>query len=111
MANSNLLVSVGLDGNSGRGGASYSPVISADGRYVVFVSGATNLVAGDTNGAVDVFRRDLQTGTTALVSLILKRQSIALERQFRHIRCLVSRQQPGWPLRRVPLPHQHSPAR
>jgi Tol biopolymer transport system component len=72
MANSNLLVSVGLDGNSGRGGGSYSPVMSADGRYVVFLSGATNLVAGDTNGAVDVFRRDLQTGTTALVSLILK---------------------------------------
>jgi Tol biopolymer transport system component len=70
-ANSNLLVSVGLDGNSGRGGGSYSPVISADGRYVVFLSGATNLIAGDTNGAVDVFRRDLQTGTTALVSLIL----------------------------------------
>ncbi len=71
MANSNILVSVGLDGNSGLGGGSYSPVISADGRYVVFLSGATNLVAGDTNGAVDVFRRDLQTGTTALVSLIL----------------------------------------
>ncbi|MGB8370085.1 MAG: hypothetical protein ACLPYZ_14150 [Limisphaerales bacterium] len=71
MANSNILVSVGLNGNSGRGGGSYSPVISADGRYVVFLSGATNLVAGDTNGAVDVFRRDLQTGTTALVSLIL----------------------------------------
>jgi Tol biopolymer transport system component len=71
MANSNILVSVGLNGNSGRGGGSYSPVISADGRYVVFLSGATNLVAGDINGAVDVFRRDLQLGTTALVSLIL----------------------------------------
>ena len=71
MANSNLLVSVGLDGNAGLGGGSYSPVISADGRFVVFLSGATNLVAGDNNGAVDVFRRDLQTGTTELVSLIL----------------------------------------
>jgi Tol biopolymer transport system component len=68
-ANSNLLVSVGLDGNSGRGGGSYSPVISADGRFVTFISGATNLVAGDANGASDVFRRDLQTGTTALVSV------------------------------------------
>ena len=67
-ANSNILVSVGLDGNSGRGGPSFNPIISADGRYVVFLSGATNLVAGDLNSAVDVFRRDLQTGTTALVS-------------------------------------------
>jgi Tol biopolymer transport system component len=32
--------------------------ISADGRFVVFDSPATNLVAGDTNGAVDVFVRD-----------------------------------------------------
>ena len=70
-ANSNLLVSVGMDGNSGLGGISYSPVISADGRFVTFASGATNLVAGDTNGAVDIFQRDLQMGTTELVSLIL----------------------------------------
>ena len=69
-ANSNLLVSVGLDGNSGLGGGSYNPVISADGRYVVFLSSATNLVADDIYGTVDVFRRDLQTGTTELVSLI-----------------------------------------
>jgi hypothetical protein len=72
-ANTNLLVSVGLDGNSGSGGPSYSPTISADGRYVVFASAATNLVAGDTNGAVDIFRRDLQAGTTALVSLVLSK--------------------------------------
>jgi hypothetical protein len=68
-AGSNILVSVGLDGNSGLGGPSLNPVISADGRYVTFISGATNLVAGDTNGAVDVFRRDLQLGNTALVSV------------------------------------------
>ena len=71
VANNTTLVSVGLNGNSGQGGGSYSPIISADGRYVVFASGATNLVAGDTNGAVDIFRRDLQAGTTALVSLVL----------------------------------------
>jgi hypothetical protein len=68
-ASSNLLVSVGLDGNSGLGGPSYNPVISADGRFVTFISGATNLVAGDTNGANDVFRRDLQLGITELVSV------------------------------------------
>lgn len=44
-------------------GESYQPSISADGRYVVFVSAATNLVAGDTNGLADVFLRDLQSGT------------------------------------------------
>ena len=65
---SNCLVSAGPDGNSGQGGGSYSPVISANGRYVVFISSATNLVAGDTNLASDVFRRDLQTGVTVRVS-------------------------------------------
>ena len=48
--------------------ASFAPDVSATGRYVVFASDATNLVAGDTNGKRDVFLRDLQTGTTRLVS-------------------------------------------
>lgn len=43
--------------------------ISADGRRVVFQSGATNLVNGDTNVAPDVFLRDRLTGTTELVSM------------------------------------------
>ncbi len=44
--------------------------ISNDGRYVVFISTATNLVQGqqDVNLAEDVFLRDLATGTTTLVS-------------------------------------------
>ena len=51
---------------------SIHPAISADGRYVTFQSKASNLVAGDTNtnGAqTNVFVRDLQTGTTELVSV------------------------------------------
>jgi Tol biopolymer transport system component len=52
--------------------SSYPPVISADGRYVAFVSDATNLVPGDTNGVEDVFVRDLQTGTTRRVSVTNK---------------------------------------
>ena len=32
--------------------------ISADGRHVVFISFASNLVPGDTNGVYDVFVRD-----------------------------------------------------
>jgi hypothetical protein len=40
---------------------SYHPAISANGRYVSYYSYATNLVAGDTNSANDVFLRDLGT--------------------------------------------------
>ncbi len=45
------------------------PSISADGRYVAFESGATDLVAGDGNGAADVFVRDRQTNTTTRLSV------------------------------------------
>ncbi|OLE97519.1 MAG: hypothetical protein AUG75_07280, partial [Cyanobacteria bacterium 13_1_20CM_4_61_6] len=62
------LVSVNSAGSGGNG-ASTSPVISADGRYVAFVSAASDLVGNDTNGVSDVFVRDLRTGTTALVSV------------------------------------------
>jgi Tol biopolymer transport system component len=64
-----LLVSVGLDGNAASGGSSHSPVISGDGRYVFFLSGATNLVSSDTNQAIDLFRRDLWSGSTVRVSV------------------------------------------
>ena len=57
--------SAGAQGN----GDSFEASISADGRYVAFESSATNLVSGDTNGRVDVFVRDRQTGTTERVSV------------------------------------------
>jgi len=41
--------------------------ISRDGRFVVFESRATNLVAGDANGVPDVFVRDRLAGTTARI--------------------------------------------
>src|SRR4051812_39540426 len=45
-------------------------LVSFDGRYVVFVSQATNLTGTpDANALFDVFRRDLSTGNTELVSL------------------------------------------
>jgi Tol biopolymer transport system component len=50
-------------------GSSYSPAISADGRFVAFHSYATNLVAGDTNDWVDVFVHDELTGDVARVSV------------------------------------------
>ncbi|MBL3669209.1 PD40 domain-containing protein [Streptomyces sp. M2CJ-2] len=52
----------------GADGASEAPSLSADGRYAVFTSSASNLVPGDTNGAPDVFLRDLRTGRTQRVS-------------------------------------------
>lgn len=50
-------------------GPSHAPVVSADGRYVTFVSAAPNLVPGDTNGRLDVFRRDRLAGRTELASM------------------------------------------
>ncbi len=47
---------------------SYSPVVSANGRYVVYHSHATNLDPGDQDTTQDVFVRDLATDTTTLVS-------------------------------------------
>ncbi|MDD5322169.1 MAG: hypothetical protein PHD43_16470, partial [Methylococcales bacterium] len=45
------------------------PQLSPNGRFVVFKSYASDLVANDTNGRVDIFVRDLKTGTTTLVSV------------------------------------------
>jgi len=61
-------VSVDSTGTQGNGGSSLAS-ISADGRYVAFVSSASNLVSGDTNALDDVFVHDRQTGTTERVSV------------------------------------------
>ncbi len=61
-------VSVDSSGAQGNG-ASYSPSISADGRYVAFYSIASNLVPGDTNGTWDVFVHDTVSGVTTRVSV------------------------------------------
>jgi Tol biopolymer transport system component len=45
-----------------------SPAISADGRYVAFVSESPNLASADRNGMADVFLFDRFTGSTTLVS-------------------------------------------
>jgi hypothetical protein len=42
--------------------------ISADGRFIAFMSNASNLAAGDANPNPDVYRYDRQTGTIVLVS-------------------------------------------
>ena len=63
------LVSVNQFGTASGNGGSGPAGISVDGRFVVFVSGASDLAANDTNGIYDVFVRDLQMGTTTLVSV------------------------------------------
>jgi Tol biopolymer transport system component len=50
-------------------GQSGSVAISAEGRFVVFHSGATNLVAGDTNHCEDVFVHDRRSGLTTRESV------------------------------------------
>src|SRR5438132_902839 len=59
------VASAGIQGNSG----SHYSSISADGRFVAFQSGASNLVLSDTNGVYDVFVHDRQNGTTTRVSV------------------------------------------
>ena len=70
----NCLVSVDTNGLANANARSTDPSISGNGRYVVFTSYASNLVAGYTKptgvaGTPDVFVRDLQTGITTLVSV------------------------------------------
>ncbi len=65
----NTLVSVNLSGVAGGNADSAPAGISTDGRYVVFESSASDLVANDTNAVSDVFVRDLVAGTTVLVSV------------------------------------------
>ena len=63
------LVSVNHFGTASGNSASGNPLMSSDGRFVAFSSFASDLVANDTNGTTDVFVRDLQMGTTTLVSV------------------------------------------
>jgi Tol biopolymer transport system component len=65
---STKLVSVNRFGTASANGDSVNARITPDGRFVVFESAASNLVAGDTNNVRDVFVRDLATGTTTLAS-------------------------------------------
>ena len=67
-ANITQLVSVNrLGTGSGNGDSFNEQALSADGRYLTFISKATDLVAADTVGE-NIFVRDLQQGKTKLVS-------------------------------------------
>lgn len=63
------LVSTDAGGAQGSAASGFEALdISADGRYVIFESGAEDLVAGDGNGKRDVFLKDTATGAITLVS-------------------------------------------
>ena len=64
------LVSSSIAGTSGHGD-SWLASLSDDGHYVGFTSWASDLVSGDLNGFMDVFRRDRWSGATTLVSVNL----------------------------------------
>jgi hypothetical protein len=61
-------VSTSSSGVQSTGGDTTRVSVSADGRYIAFESAATNLVAGDSNGHIDVFVKDTLTGVTTRVS-------------------------------------------
>jgi Tol biopolymer transport system component len=60
-------VSTDSGGLQANGGSSHAS-LSADGRYAIFASDASNLVADDTNDRTDIFRKDLASGVTLRVS-------------------------------------------
>ena len=57
-------ISVASDGTQADG-TSYTPAISADGRYITYISDATTLVTGDTNESTDVFLYGLPVAPAA----------------------------------------------
>ena len=77
-------VAAQANGSSG-GFNSAGPDISGNGRLVVFTSAANNLVAGDTNGFIDVFVHDRVTKVTRRISLSASGQQLnegAFQRDF-----------------------------
>jgi hypothetical protein len=65
------IVSLGMHGEAANG-RSYRPAVDGDAHHrphcVAFISDASNLVAGDTNGKPDAFVRDMRTRTTRRIS-------------------------------------------
>ena len=61
-AQTTTLVSVNAAGTGGANSNSYSPTISSDGRFILFISKAGNLVSGVSGSAGNLFLRDEQAG-------------------------------------------------
>src|SRR5438132_4930631 len=62
-----VLVTVSKTGTPSTAGG-FAPSVSGDGRFVAFASAGSDFVDGDTNGTMDVFLRDMNSGTTVMVS-------------------------------------------
>jgi hypothetical protein len=68
LLNTTMRVSRGLGGATA-GGSSYGPSISADARYIAFISTAPNLVSGDSSTSIDAFVYDRQKNATIRASV------------------------------------------
>jgi len=66
------LISVNHFGTGGGNANSTSPLLSWDGRFVVFASNASDLVENDNNEVSDIFVRDRLLGTTMVASMNLQ---------------------------------------
>ena len=64
-----MLISISLSGTSGGNNYSRAPSVSGDGRLVAFESKASNLVAGDVSGTIDILLRDRQNGSTRRINV------------------------------------------
>lgn len=62
-------VSINSNGNQGNNNGSFTPSISADGRFIVFDSISSNLIPNDTNGCTDIFLHDALNRTTTRLSV------------------------------------------
>jgi Tol biopolymer transport system component len=67
--NSTKLINYNRDGDASSQGV-FNVKLSSNGRYALFTSRAGDLVIGDTNDSMDVFRRDLLLGVTQRVSVM-----------------------------------------
>lgn len=72
-------VTIGFDGSSSPDARSVNGGMDWEGRYVVFASRASNLVAGDTNGAFDVFVRDTCIGAASACAPTTRRLTVAAD--------------------------------
>lgn len=82
-AKTNKLISRAFNFGLEPNGHSASPAISFDGRYIAYVSSATNIVPGDHNGLTDVFLYDRLNGSNTLISVNLLRTGAANNRSFK----------------------------
>ncbi|QDU69660.1 TolB family protein [Engelhardtia mirabilis] len=79
---------ISVDAGSGPSNfSSWTPAISGDGSIVVYLSGASDLVAGDTNGVDDIFVHDRGTGITKRASV----SSSGAQANGKSSRCTISR--------------------